>query len=441
LASVFSALVFGLAPALQSGRVSPMELLRGGRGSVGARTQGLRSVLVVGEIALALTLTVAALLLVRTLGALDAVKLGFEPEQVVAVRVTPPAPRYASPEAALALYRRMEETARRTAGVRSAALVNHLPLSGTSMVTRVRGGRAPDADESPLALYRTASADYANTLGIRMVRGRFFSEAEVSAGAPVALVNETLAARRWGEEDPVGGTITIERAAQGRPDFGEEVTVQIAGVIADTRHFGPAQDPVPTVYVPVSFDVWQSIFLVVRATEEPAVVAERLRRALLALDPLLPIAGPGFSARVRPMAAYEAQAVRDRRLNAAVLTSFAAVAFVLATVGVFGVLAHLAVQRRREFGVRMSLGASPSDLVRLVVSGGVRLVALGAALGLLGAVFATRLLRGLLFGVEPGDPRSFAFAAGLFLVAGVVASAIPALRAARVHPATVLRED
>src|SRR5690606_20830064 len=135
-------------------------------------------------------------------------------------------------------------------------------------------------------------ADYAETLGIEIVGGRNISEEDVASAAPVALVNETLAARRWGERDPVGQTITVQRAAQGRADFGEEVTATVVGVIADTRHFGAAQDPVPTVYVPVSLDVWPSIFLAVATHEEPGVVAERVRRALLEVDPLLPIAGP-----------------------------------------------------------------------------------------------------------------------------------------------------
>ena len=439
--SALAALFFGLAPAFRAARVSPMELLRGGRGDVGGRMRTLRAALVVGEVALATTLAVAAVLLVRTLDVLSGVDLGFDIDRVVAVRVTPPSPRYDDPAAALTLYRRMEEAARRVPGVASAGLVNHLPLSGTSMPTPLRGGRDLDADESPLVLYRTASADYAGTLGIDLVRGRAFAEEDVASASPVALVNESLARSRWGEDDPVGRTITVQRAAQGRAGFGEEVSLTVVGVLADTRHFGAAQAPLPTVYVPVSFDVWPNIFLAVRAADDPAVVAERLRRALLEVDALLPIAGPGFSARVRPLAEYEVQTVRERRLNAAVLTSFAALAFALATVGVFGIMTYFAVQRRREFGVRLSLGARPRDVVRLVVVGGVRLVALGAVLGVIGAAFATRLLRGMLFGVEPGDARSFALAAGLFLIAGIVASAIPALRAAGIHPASVLREE
>jgi putative ABC transport system permease protein len=435
-----TAVLFGLLPAARASNASPMTLLRSGRGAVGGRwSVRLRSGLVAAEVALATLLVIGAALLLRTLGALERVPLGIEPEGVVAVRITPPA-RYDEPERALALFRSLEETARRVQGVRHAALVNHLPLSGTSMPTSIAAG-GTTAQAPPFALVRTISADYTATLGARIAEGRPISDADVAARAPVALVNETLANQLWPDASAVGRSMRIRHAAQGRPDFGEELTVTIVGVVVDVRAFGPQIPPQPEVYVPVSTMIWPSIFLAARTSEETAVVAERLRRALVALDPSLPVAGPGFQQRVRPLTDYESSRVLDRRLNAAVLTSFAAIAFALAAVGVFGIVAYIALERRPEFGLRMSLGARPADIVRLVVAGGLKLVLAGIAIGLLAAAFATRLLQGLLFGVAPGDVRSFVAAGALFLLAGIVAGAIPAVRAARTEPARILRTE
>lgn len=442
-ASVIAALVFGTLPALRAAGSSPVELLRAGRGAVGRRhSDRLRAALVTAEVALATVLVVGAALLTRTVALLGSVELGLEPAGVAAVQIVPPSPRYDAADAALTLYQRLEDAAARVPGVRSAALANHLPLTGGSMPTAVRTERAVGPDERPEAMYRSVSADYFATLGIEIVRGRSFRPDEARRPTPVALVNEALARREWGESNPVGRTVFIRKAAQERSDFGETIALTVIGVVADTRFFGPALPPPAAVYVPIPHAVWSHIYVVVKAGgRDASPVIPDLRRALLDVDASLPLAGPGFVHRIRPMDAYVRRGLGVQRLNAAVLGTFAALAFALAAVGVFGIVAYLAVQRRREFGLRMSLGARPGDVMRLVVGGGVRLVLAGTLLGLVAAAFATQLLRGLLFGVLPGDPRSFILAACLFLLAGSIASVVPAIRAARLQPADVLRDD
>lgn len=442
-ASLGTALLFGLLPARRAGRVAPMDALRATRGTAGPRTERIRAGLVVAEIALAAVLVVAATSLGRALLERSTADLGFDTEGLVTLRIMPPASQYATPEASLALYERLREEAARVPGVDRVAFVNHLPLSGTSMPTDVRTSRTPAPGERPAALFRTISPNYFATLGIALIAGRSITDDELSSHAPVAVVNEALAAREWPDGDALGQSITVRRVAQDRADFGDELTLTVVGIARDTRSFGPDAPEPPVVYAPYTGVVWSSLYIVAGAAPErtTASLLDGLRSAVRAVDPAIPVAGPGFSNRIRPMDDYASNLLRARRLNTTLFGGFAVAALVLATVGLFGVVAYHVVQRRREFGVRVALGAPGGVIVKLVAGQGIRLVAIGLALGFAGAVALGRVLRA----TQPdlGDPRpdTFAAAAVIFAAATLAACLVPAVRALRTAPARILRED
>jgi putative ABC transport system permease protein len=434
--SAFTAMLSGLLPARRAGRAAPMDVLRSARGtSSGRGEERVRRILVVAEVALAAMLVVGATSLSRTLLRLGATDPGFDTAGIATVRVTPPMPRYASPEAALALFARLQEEVGKTPDVQQVALVNHLPLSGTAMVTSLRTSRTPDAEDRPFAFYRAISANFFDTLDIDLVRGRALTEAEVQGHAPVVVVNESLATREWPDRDPIGESITIRKVAQGRADFGEEITLTVVGVVSDTRSFGPTRPEGSVVYAPYTLVVWGNTFVVAKGRAPTRRLVDGLRNAVQRVDPAIPVLGPGFSQRVRAYDEYAASFLAAPRLSASVLGSFAGASLLLATVGLFGVIAYLVVQRRREFGVRVAMGATGASIVRLVLREASILVVIGIAIGFVGAYLLGRKST-----LGELDYVTFAVSSIVFLVAALTASVLPAIRAARLAPARILRE-
>lgn len=440
--SLMTALVVGLVPVLVA-RVSDLVSgLKSGTsgGGIDRRRTRIRAALVVAQTAMALMLLVGAALLIRSLWLLQRERVGFDPAHVAAVRIYPP-PRYDEPAAAALLNQRLEAAAASVVGVERAAVANHVPLAGPWMPTEVTvPGWEPGPDEASLVLYRTISPGYLATLGIPLLRGRDLAPADLGPGG-VALVNQAFAERYFPGRDPVGQTLTVAKAAQGRPDFGEPLPVRVVGIVGDVRALSLEQPPTPTIYVPYTANPWGNTFVVARTTGDPEGAIPALRRALLEVDPDLPIAGPGRLTGLRPMGDYVARWTQDRELQTGLLGGFAAAALLLALLGVFGLLAYHVSQRTREIGVRVALGAGGADVLRLVLGHGMRLVAAGIAVGLLGALAATRVLRGLLYGVSATDPMIFAASAVLFVVAALLACLVPAYRAARVNPMDALHEE
>ncbi len=433
-------LVFGVAPARQVGRTSPMAGLRGSQGTVSTPgVERVRRTLVVAEVALAVALVVGATATARALLRLSSADLGFATDGLAVVRVLPPAQRYGSAEAAVALYDRLAVEIARADGVRQVALINHLPLSGTSMPTELHTVRVPGPNERPSALYRAISANWFDLMQLQLTRGRPLLDEEVRTRAPVVVVNQALASREWPGRDPVGESITIRKVAQGRADFGEEMTLTVVGVASDTRSFGPEQVEPPVVYVPYTLAIWPNIFVVARGEEFAPVLA--VRNAIQSVDPAIPVAGPGFSNRVRPIEDYAANLLAARRLSTTLLTGFALAAILLAAVGLFGVIAYLVEQRRREFGVRVAIGASRGTIVTLVLRRAVALTLVGLAVGSGVAWALGRVFRDSQPDLAAPVYSPFVVATVVFFVATLAASALPALRASRVAPARILRED
>jgi putative ABC transport system permease protein len=440
--SVGAALLFGLLPAFRATTSSLAPALRSGTAGTGTGRQGvrLRSALVVGQVALTLVLLVGAGLLIRSLWELHRESLGFDPDPVVAVRIFPPSPRYDDPAAAAELYRRLEEAAAGVPGVVAPAVANHIPLAGPNMVTRVRVAGHEPPPEGDGALFRSVSPGYFAALRIPLRRGRPFGNADLSAPGGV-IVNETFARTFLGDRDPVGQTVTVTKSAQGRPDFGKPITAQVVGVVADVREFGLDVPPPPVVFVPYTANPWGNTFLIARAAGDPRSLVPALRRAALAVDPDLPIAGPGFLTDFHLVRDYLGVRLAERNLQTRVLAGFAAIALVLALIGLFGVLSYLVAMRTREIGVRIALGAPGAKVLGLVVGQAMRILAVGIGIGLLGALAATRLLRSSLYGVGAADPLTFAAAALVFAAVALLASYVPARRATRVDPMVALRAE
>ncbi len=438
--SLGTVLLFGLVPALRGSRGDLAGALRGGRGGAGRGATRGRSALVVVEVALSLMLVVGAGLLIRGLGRLEATEKGFDPGNVVTLRVFPPEPRYADEGAARELYRRLREAAAAVPGVRHAGLANHIPMTGGSAVTRVQTSGPAPAD-GDLVYYRSVSPEYFAAMRSRLLRGRFMQEADLAGPGGGVVVSRSLAKAFWPGTEAVGQSVTLSRAAQGRPGMGDPMAARVVGVVEDERQYDLVTDPVPTVFVPYTWDPWTHVVVLARTDGDPARVVPALRRAVLAVEPEIPVAGTGPWMGFRTLNEMMAGTLEGQRLNAVLLAVFAASALLLAAVGIFGVMAYVVAQRTPEIGVRVALGARPGDVVRWVTWQTLRLAGAGLVLGFAGAMAATPILRSELYGVSVADPVVLLAVLVIFAAVAFLAGYLPARRAARVPPITALRAE
>jgi putative ABC transport system permease protein len=425
-AVVASGIVFGLAPLRRAFRADVNEALKqGARGSASATGSGL---LVAGQVAITTVLLVGAGLLLRSFAGLLDVDSGLRTGGVTTARLTLPVVRHRDPAAVCAFHARLQERVAAVPGVEAAGVISLLPLQASGYNgAAVPEGRTYPRGQEPLAEYRIVTPGYFEALGIPVLRGRGLTDADLAAGTPIALVNETLARGFWPDQDPVGRRLTI----------GGDTPLAVVGVVRDVRQVALAQDARAEVYLPAQAG-WvgnlRSASLVVRARGGVGVAAA-LRSAVAAVDPEVPLYD------VKSMDDVVATSIADRRLNLALVGGFAAVALLLAALGVYGVISYTVAQSTREIGIRMSLGAQRRDVFRLVVGQGALLAGVGMAVGLACALALTRLMSSLLFAVGARDPLTFAAAPLLLLLVALVACAVPALRATRVQPVMALRAD
>ena len=421
LVSLATAIVFGLVPALQASRPDlNATLVEGGRANTGARNR-TRHVLVVAEVATALVLLAGAGLLVNSFVRLQNVPPGFDPRRALALQITMSGPRYPLPARAAAMERMLERV-RAIPGVEAAGSVTTLPLTWP-MDTLVRlAGREGPHDGRFSCDFDYVDAESFRALGIPLTRGRLFDAMDAAALARVAVVNETFVRTHFPNQEPVG-----QFFSEGDQQW------QIVGVVGDVRLRDLAERIRPTLYRPLAFGWSPARRLVVRTAGSPQAFVEPIRRAILAVEPELPIANP------QSLEKLVAASVAQRRLVLAVLGFFAASALLLAGIGLYGVVACTVAQRTREIGIRMAIGAPRRAVLGLFLRQGARLTGLGIVLGLLGAIALTRLLGSQLYGVEPTDPATFAAVAGVLLIVALSASFLPARRAAAVDPMTALR--
>jgi predicted permease len=441
--ALVSSVVAGLIPALRASRPALSAALRaGGRGvRQGGTRDRVRAALVVGEVALALTLLVGAGLLVRSARALERVDPGFEPRGLLTARVTLPRAEYADAERVKRAFVRMAEELAARPGVAAAAAATAIPLGAGGGSNGLFAEGKPELPEHMVDARRViVTPGYFATVGVRLRRGRLLTAQDVDGATRVAVISETVARRMWPGEDPIGRRFSCcEGDTPGR-------WKEVVGVVADVHSRGLREQAPPEFYLPVAqapAEAWEwsgyNGWLVARgagpAARDPAALAAAVRAAVQAVDRTVPV----FSVETMPERLRGSLA--QSRFNTALLTLLGAAGLALAAAGVYGVLAYLAGQRRQEIGVRLTLGATARDVLVLVARQGLVLVLAGVAVGAVGALAAARALDGVLFGVSRHDPLTFAAVAGLLVAVGGAASLLPAHRATRVDAAVVLRDD
>ena len=432
--SLLTGAVFGLFPALQATRVQINGVLNAsGQRTTGSRST-MRSALVVAELALALVLLVGAGLLGKAFWRLTNVEPGFDPTNVLSMRVELPEARYKAIPLQMRFRDQVLDNMNDLPGVQ-AAMVSEIPLGGNSINHNfvIEGRPAITEGEEPELYSRSVAGDYFKVMGIPLQRGRALTRDDRADAPPVGVINESMARQYFGDEDPLGRRIRWAR------DEGVS-WITIVGVVGDIRHFGLAKGEEPAIYTPYAqsgqeWKRWSEI--VVRTERAPDIVATtaQLKRALWKVDPLIPVT------KVRTMNQIMASSLGERRFNALLIGVFAAVAVTLAAVGLYGVIAYLVQQRTREIGVRMALGAQRHHVLSLIMRHGLVLSAGGIVLGVGAAFSASRVLTALLHGVEPTDPPTFAGVIVVLFSVALAASYLPARRAARLDPNVALRHE
>jgi putative ABC transport system permease protein len=427
--AILTGLTMGLFPLVQAARSDVQVALRAGGRSLtaGARQHRVLNALVVAQTALALTLLASAGLLIRSFLRLAAVDPGVRTTDVLTFHVGLPPAKLGDRTAITAFYRSLRERLAAIPGVVSVATASRLPLSGDDHSSSfLLEGEVATPGRQHSAQDRAVSPAYFRTLGIPL-RGREFSEADRAGGPPVVIINQTFARRFFPGTDPIGRHFTPIRAGG--------VPREIIGVAGDARQFGLDLDPEPEYYLPHAQDPWPWLYVAVHSAVPTAALLPALERAVWSLDPDMPVTA------VRTMDQLRSTSVAQRRFNLVLLGVFAAVALLLACLGTYGVMAYAVTERTHEVGIRLALGARRADVLRLVLGRGLRLAAAGIALGLIGALAASRGLGSLLYGISATDPLTLAAAVIALAGAAVLASFLPARRAARVDPLIALRYD
>src|SRR5262245_13403793 len=438
--SMVVGVVFGLIPSMHASRIDLNRALKGSGRSSGESSPGLhmRRLLVASEIALSLVLLVGAGLLVRSFIKLQSVSAGVDARNVVSVRLSLPATKYAQPGVMIAFVDRLLQNVQQLPEVRSVSVGSVLPLSG--MNTRADFtivGRPPaTVEEQPAAQNRWVAPNYFRTMGIALLRGRDFNDLDTQRSQSIVVIDEELARRHFPNESALGMHLRVGDAG---PNARE---VEIVGVVGGVKHFNLDDAPTPTYYSPIA-QVPQpalgflinGISLVVRAETEPISLANRVRREIESIDNEVP------ASTVRTMDDVLAASVAPRRFNLLLIEIFAAAALVLAAMGLYSVIAYTVLQRKHEIGIRMALGASASEVFKHVLHEGLLLTIFGEAAGLITAFLTTRFLSRLLFGVTPADPLTFVSIIVILAAVALVACYIPARRATSVDPSLALRNE
>jgi len=427
--ALLTGILFGLAPALQLSKTDLQGILRQeGRGITGGKQRNMtRSVLVVAQIALSMTLVIAAGLLMRSFVSLQNVSLGFNPDRVLLMNVALPPSRYASTAQIAGFFDRVLEQVRALPGVRAAAVSSALPLNPTRYLSMLPEGQ-PEVPipRQPSPSIQAISPSFFETMGIPLLRGRMFTARDKEDAPPVGIVNEVFARRFWPNESAIGKHVLL--TSSPRP-------VEIVGVAGDVKNVGMGLITTWEVYFPLAQRAAQSLNLIVRCDGDPRGLVSPVRARILSIDQDQPVTN------VRTMEEHLANSIVKNRLTTFLLAAFSLVAMVVATVGLYGLVAYSVAQRTQELGVRLALGAAPEKLMGSVVGHGLRLAVAGVLLGTVASLITTRALRSLLYEVGATDAWTFLASALFFTLVALAATYIPARRVARLDPSEALRHD
>jgi predicted permease len=443
--SLTASLAFGLLPAWQSTRLNLDDVLRSGAHRVaGGPSRRLRRALVIGEVALALMLTIGAFLLVKSLVGLQSTPPGITVEQVLTMKLALPEAKYGNGEALARFQEQVEERISAMPGIRAAALSHTLPMQFVDDLPFTIEGRYVPGTETGVggAKFRPISRRYFDALNIPLLRGRVFDARDRRGTLPVTVINEAAARRFWPNENPIGQRITVGQPHV--PDLADPAPREIIGIVGDVREEGLANFAPPLIYVPISQlnEAYAAIgtrllpfAVIVRGETAGTDLTPSVQQAIWSVDPQQPIAD------VRPMREIVTGSLGPQRFHTAVIGALAALALLLAAVGLYGVIAHIVSQQTREIGVRMALGATSKGVIAMVLRQALLMVTFGVVLGLAGALAITRVLQTLLTSISSSDPGVFALAPAVMFAVAVLAALRPALRAAGVDPATALRSE
>ncbi|MBZ5618460.1 MAG: ABC transporter permease [Acidobacteriia bacterium] len=437
--SILTGILFGLAPALQAARPQLAATMKeGGRGSTtGGARRLVRSALVVAEVALAFMLLSGAGLLLRSFQRLMLVDAGFDITNVITAGLPVSNKKIPDSDRLNARYREIVAAVEALPGVRDAALTSVLPLEGWSygMPFQIAGQPLVDVSHRPGCFFKMVSPSYFSTLGIKLRRGRALSDRDGKGAPPATVINETFAKRYFKQQDPIGQRILIQEIVPGKTQLGPEIPWQVVGVIADEKIGGLNDNDSAGVYVSNEQSPLYGMTLIVRTAMDPLTLDRALREAIHGIDKDQPLTD------VRTLEQVRTESVASDRLQTRLLGIFAGAAMLLAAIGIYGVISYAVTQRTHEIGIRAALGASTGNLLRLVLSSGMLLAAIGLALGFAGSLAVTRLMSTLLFGVGARDPLTLAVTAVLLGTVALLACLIPARRAAQVDPVVALRYE
>jgi predicted permease len=446
--SILAGLIFGLAPAWHGAKTNLQDALKdGGRGgSAGGGSRKLRGALVISEIALAVLLLVGAGLLIRSFRQLLEVSPGFQTQHLLTMEISLPEKAYSDGAPVQTFFKQLTDRVSTIPGVQAAGAVSQMPLSdsyssGTTWVQESSGHdlvRLPKFDNRPFieADQRIATPGYFQALQIPLVRGRHLADSDTADAPLVAVVDTDFAQRFWPNQDAIGKQVAIDTVPKSDPDHPVLRWRTVVGVVGHVRHYGLDSRGREQAYFPESQITYsRDLYFAVRTSVDPASVTNAIRQQVAAIDGDVPMYN------IATMDELLSHSVAQPRLNLTLLAAFASIALLLAAVGVYGVMAYAVTQRTHELGIRMALGATQSDVLKLVLLEGGRLAAIGLGVGLIASVALTRLMASLLFGVKPTDTVTFSLVAAVLAGVALIACYIPAHRATKVDPLIALRYE